>query len=426
LAGLLGVLVGGPPAHAQLEIDRPPIEYSSGPLRDPVAVLQQRLDAGTSRLDFDARFGYLKSVLAELKISASSQMLVFSKTSFQQHRISPNSPRALYFNDEAYVGWVPYGEVMEVTAVDPQQGAIFYTLRQQATDRPQFVRDQGNCLTCHASARTQGVPGHLVRSVFASPSGLPHFGAGTFNTNHQSPLEERWGGWYVTGTHGKQRHMGNVVASDEDHPVLDTQAGANITSLEGHTRIGSYLTGHSDIVALMVLEHQTEMQNLITRANYETRLALHQGAVMNRALERPDDYVSESTQRRIASAAEKLLRYMLFVDEAPLTDPIQGTSGFAQEFSGEGPRDPKGRSLRDLDLERRLFRYPCSYQIYSEAFAGLPNAVKEHVYRRLWEVLTGQDASECFARLSPTDRQAIHSILSATLTDLPSYWKSAG
>ena len=412
-------------AFGQVEFDREPIGYSSLPVDDAVSRLQQRIDAGELKLDFDQQHGYLRAVLKELGISHASQLLVFSKTSLQLRRITPWTPRAVYFNDEAYIGWVQQADVIEVSAVDSQQGAIFYTLRQEPAEYPQFVRDKGNCLACHASFRTQGVPGYLVRSVFSAPNGLPHFGAGTFNTDHTSPLTERWGGWHVTGTHGKERHMGNVVSEDRDHPeVLDVEKGANVTNLEGRTQVDAYLTPHSDIVALMVLGHQATMHNLITRANYEARAVEHYTDSMNRALERPENYVSESSRRRMKRVGEKLFEHLLFVDEAVLRSPIEGTCGFAEEFSAVGPHDQNGRSLRQLDLQTRLLKYPCSYLVYSDSFDGLPDQVKHYVYRRLWQVLKNKDPSKQFFHLSAGDREGIFEILGDTKPDLARFWKT--
>jgi len=402
-----------------------PINYYTAPVSDPVTRLQSQIDAGEVQLEYDVDHGYLPSVLKALGVSAESQTLVFSKTSFQRERISPSRPRALYFNDDVYVGWVQNGPVMEISAVDPQQGAIFYTLTQRAAERPQFIRDRGDCLSCHASSRTWDVPGHLVRSVYTAPDGQPHFGAGTFRTNHGSPFSERWGGWYVTGTHGAQRHMGNVVAADEAHPEnLDREAGANLTDLSSTVDTSPYLTRHSDLVALMVLEHQTDMHNLITRANYDARRALRDGRIMNQLLEQPEDHISESTRRRIDNAGERLLKYLLFVDETALTAPIHGTSRFAEQFTAMGPRDSQGRSLRDFDLQQRIFRYPCSFLIYSDAFDALPDPLQEYLDRRLWEILTGRDTSETYAHLSPDDRKAILEILQQTKPGLPPYWKT--
>jgi hypothetical protein len=406
-----------------LPLDHEAIRYETAPVRDAVTHLREQLVSGEVKLEFDAARGYLPSLLKALHIPVSSQVLVFSKTSFQAPRISPSTPRALYFDDHVYVGWVRDGDVVEIAAVDPEQGVIFYTLDQQQTSKPQIAR-RGECLQCHASGQTLGVPGLVVRSVFPEPSGMPLFQAGSFVTDHRSPLKERWGGWYVTGTHGSQQHMGNVTFANPEKPdQIDRAKGANVTDLKGRFDTGPYLSAHSDIVALLVLEHQTRMTNLITRVGYETRMAMQYQAAMNTALHEPAGQISDSTKRRIESAAEELVRYLLFTDEARLESPIKGTSNFASEFTTRGPRDKRGRSLRDLDLTHRLLRYPCSYLIYSEAFDKLPEPAKTYVLRRIWEVLTGQDRSKEYAGISNADRQAVLEILTDTKPNLPDYWK---
>lgn len=391
-----------------------------------MARLQKRIDRGEATLKFDGEGqGYLQSVLDSLNVPGESQALVFSKTSFQHARISPRTPRAVYFGDDAYVGYVRGGDVLEVAAVDPRLGATFYLLDQQKADKPTFQRQTHACLQCHVSSKTQDVPGHLVRSVHPGRTGLPVFNAGSYVTDQTSPLERRWGGWYVTGAHGGQRHMGNVLVTDRDHPRrLDTEAGANRLDLKGLVDTGPYLTGHSDIVALMVLEHQTQAQNLITLANYQARIGANYDRGMNQALGQPPETVSEGTERRIKSHAGHLVEYLLFSGEAALSDPVAGTSGFAAEFAARGPRDRRGRSLRDFDLKTRLFKYPCSYLVYSEAFDALPGPMKAEVYRLLREVLTGGDASPRFAHLSPADRRLILEILLDTKTGLPEDWAS--
>lgn len=411
------VLVHGELANAQLEFEGAPIHYETALVSDPVAQLQQKLDRSEAALKWDEKHGWLPSVLDQLDISQSSQLLVFSKTSLQLRRIMPSRPRALYFNDETYIGWVQRGDVVEVSTVDPRQGAIFYTLKQQITDSPKFVRDRGQCLICHASSRTKGVPGHLVRSVYPSRDGQPHFGLGTITTDHSTPFEKRFGGWYVTGSHGEMRHLGNAIADDNRRDPIDPEPGANRKSLGQLVRTTPYLQPTSDLVALMVLEHQSQMHNLITRASFETRRAKHHDAVMNAALKRPADYSSESTGRRIDSAAEKLVEYLLFADEFRLTSSVAGVSEFAAEFSDIGPRDSKGRSLRDFDLQTRMFRYPCSFLIYSEAFDALPEPMLDAVYSRLFAVLNDETeftADDEFAHLSRSDRMAIREILAET------------
>ncbi|MCC9644114.1 hypothetical protein LOC71_17665 [Rhodopirellula sp. JC740] len=404
---------------AQADFERPPIDYLNAEVHDPVAELAQRIEEGTLELESDPEFGYLPSVLNALDIPRSSQTLVFSKTSLQLHRISPRRPRALYFNDDVYVGYCQNGDVLEFASTDPKQGAIFYTLSQDDGEEPKFVRDRGGCLSCHASSRTQNVPGFLVRSVFADAAGRPKLGSGTFTTDHTSQFEERWGGWYVTGNHGSMRHMGNVICSGEPHE-FDRESGANQTGLDSYFRTSSYLTPHSDIVALMVLEHQTQMHNALTAANFETRQALHQSFQMNELLERPKDFISESANRRIDSSADRVLRYLLMCDEFPLTDAVAGTSSFAEGFQAMGPKDDQQRSLRDLDLETRLFRYPCSYLIYSDSFHGLPEEVRKRVLEKLNSILNGEDQSETYQHLSSDMRKDILQILRATHPDFQS------
>lgn len=391
----------------------PPIDYLNTPADDPVAELAEKLDAGHATLQYDDEHGYLPSVLSALEVPVSSQVLVFSKTSLQLHRISPSRPRAVYFNDDVYVGFCQRGDVLEVAATDPKQGAIFYTLKQTPEEPPKFVRDRGQCLTCHASNRTRDVPGYLVRSVFADRSGRPILSKGTFTTDHTSPFRERWGGWYVTGRHGSMRHMGNITYTEDDEPG-DRQRGANLETLEGLVSTDPYLSPHSDLVALMVLEHQTQMHNAIAAANYETRQALHQSFQMNELLDRDPGHISDSANRRIDAAAEQVVSHLLMCDEFQLKAPVAGTSDFAEEFTRRGVRDSQGRSLRDLDLSRRLFRYPCSYLVHSPAFDRLPDEVRGRILARITEILKGEDDSAEYAHLSPRTRRDILEILRET------------
>lgn len=400
--------------YAQVGFEGPPIDYLTAEVNDPVAQLARRVSSGEIELEFDNQHGYLKSVLDALQVPVSSQTLVFSKTSLQLQRISPRRPRALYFSDDVYVGWCQRGDVLEFAATDPQQGAIFYSLRQNEVDKPRFVRDRGQCLTCHASSRTQNVPGYLVRSVYADAAGQPILGSGTYLTDHTSPFDERWGGWYVTGTHGAMRHMGNTTFTEEDERGGDRERGANLQTLTKVVNTEPYVTGHSDLVALMVLEHQTQMHNAIAAANYETRLAMHQSYQMNELLDREEGHISESADRRINAVADQLLRYLLMCDEFQITDPVAGTSGFAEEFQKQGICDSQGRSLRHLDLKQRLFRYPCSYLIHNPAFDALPDEVRGRVLGRLAQILNGEELSGNFQHLSADHRREIHEILIET------------
>jgi hypothetical protein len=392
-----------------------PINYRTHPVTDPVARLQELLDRGDVKLDHEPAHGYLRSVLEELQIPISSQTLVFSKTSFQYKKITPRTPRALYFNDDVYVGQVHDGKVIEVVSFDPMQGAIFYILDERKSDHPVFERAELDCTQCHIAAGTRGIPGVLLRSIYTLPTGAQAAATAAFITSQQSALKDRWGGWYVTGTHGSQTHMGNVVVADKDNPEqLDLVAGANVTDLGKWIEPAAYLTGSSDIVAHLVLAHQTQMHNLITLTNYQARLAMYAAG---------GNPLSDDQRKQYEKPAEELLRYLLFSNEAPLESAVKGDSGFTREFASRGPRDPKGRSLRDFDLRTRIFKYPCSYLIYSEAFDHIPEPAKGYVYHRLLEILTGRERSPDFAKLTGEDRGAILEILLATKPGLPEEWK---
>ena len=424
IAGSLALAKLGLPSPASAdEIERPPILYSESTADNCVSKLAARLASGDSALEYDERTGYLAALLKALDVPVESQMLVFSKTSLQRHRISPRSPRAIYFNDEVYVGYCRSGDVLEISAVDPQLGAVFYTLDQKDRDGARLLRQTDNCLVCHSSSRTDGVPGHLARSLFVDSSGQPILSAGSYSVDHTTPFEQRWGGWYVTGTHGAQKHLGNlVVGGDKVVAPVDNTQGQNVTRLDDRFSSESYLAAQSDIVALMVLEHQALVHNRITKANYATRQALLYEQEMKRALGEPQEYRLESTTRRIQSAGDDLVEALLLVDEAHLTAPIRGTSGYAETITSRGPRDAQGRSLRDFDLHRRLFKYPCSYLIYSPAFDALPGEMRDYVWSRLWSVLTQPAADQQFAHLSPDDRRAIIEIIAETKRGLPEFW----
>lgn len=401
-----------------LAAEHPAIDYWNAQPSDTVARLQQRIDAGDATLDYNRRFGYLPAVLRALDIPVSSQVLVFSKTSFQASRIFPRIPRGIYHNEVAAVGWVRGGDVVEVASLDPKLGVVFYTLDQVPSARPRFESRTTACISCHVGSITSGVPGLLVRSVHPDRSGVPARKP-SFITDHRSPLSERWGGWYVSGEHGSQMHLGNAIyARGEASSLFAGEDPSNVVDLSPFVNPNDYLSGHSDIVSLMVLEHQTRMTNLLVRLGYETRIAMS-GQAADVAL----SDLPERARTDISNAAEEMLRYMLFTDEALLEEPVRGSSKFATEFAARGREDAQGRSLHQLDLNRRLMRYPCSYLIYSEAFDTLPVVAKEHVYRRLWDILAGHDESGDFASLAVEDRAAIREILIDTKDDLPTYWR---
>jgi hypothetical protein len=397
-----------------IPLDHPAIQYSQQPT-DPVARLAKRLESGQAKLDYAPNgWGYLPSLLQQLDVHIDSQVLVFSKTSIQTAHISPRTPRAIYFNDEVAVGYVRGGEALEISSLDPKLGIVLYTLDTDQSAKPEISR-RDDCLRCHQGPVTMGVPGIFVSSIHPRSEELRDAHGSAFITDHRSSFKERWGGWYVTGTHGSQTHLGNNIALVD--PLQPGGPGGpetqNVTSLKELFDTSRYLAGTSDIVALMTLEHQARMTNLLTRIGWDARIAQHDGKT------------DAASRRQLDSEIEEMVNYMLFTDEEPLKAAVAGVSTFSKTFPQRGPRDSKGRSLRDFDLQTRLFRYPLSYMIYTPAFDAMPEYVHDRVYRRLYDVLSGRDQSSAYARLSAADRRAILEIVRQTKAGLPAYWSES-
>jgi hypothetical protein len=370
-------------------INHPAIKYLTADTDTVVDRLNQKLRGGSARLVYEEKTGYLKSVLDLLHIPVESQVMVYTQTSLQAQHIRMTNPRAIYFNDTVSVGYIRGAGLIEVVAQDAKMGSVFYTVREEPAQQATFGRDQ-QCLRCHLSWDTLGVPGLSVLTTFPRKSEMDYANGGF--VDHYKPIEERWGGWYVTGMKVPPRHMGNYPLIV---PKGITSPPPARISLEGQFDLDGYLTPYSDIVALMVLEHQAHFANLVTRAIWETRL----GETM-----------------RIAEAADALADYMLFVDEAKIPGGgIEGSAGFAEEFTARGPKDSKGRSLRELDLKTRLQKYPLSYMIYSPAFQGMPDAPKNLVMGKIDRVLSGELSDPKYARLTPELRAAIREILQSTI-----------
>jgi len=419
----VGLLIATSAARAQRggmflgSLEDPAIAYTKAPLANAVADLNTKLADGSVQLTFDGRSGYLQSALDALQIPIDSQMLVFSPNSLQAKRINQNNPRALFFNDRVALGWVRDGDVIEVAAHDVTQGTVFYTLDQRmpaaGAERPQFKRGF-ICLGCHVAGDTLGVPGLLMFSALAPPDAS---GFGRFVTmDHRTPVDQRWGGWFVTGNIGAAAHRGNEA------PALDPSRRHGLRSADGLFDLDGYPAASSDVASLLVLSHQTHMMNLLTRIGWEARAADPTQHAPFTSSPGQDDRIAQMMR----GIAAEVVDYLLFVDEAPLPEAVQGSSAFAERFSLQGPRDTAGRSLHELDLRHRLLKYPCSYLIYSPAFDALPTAAKAPLYSRMWEVLSGAERGERYrSALSRADRQAIVEILRDTKPGLPAYFNGA-
>lgn len=372
--------------------DHPAIGYLTRGTDDAVARLDQALSEGKAKLAFDPKSGYLPALLAALDVRADSQLLVFARTSLQRPYISPRTPRAIYFNDRVAVAFIKDAPFIEISVQDKAQARVFYTLDQQTAAPPRFQRHTDECLNCHLSRVSMGVPGSLDRSVSATITGRVIARLGSSTPDHRTPLKERWGGWYVTGGAGVS-HGGNKALNDDDIQAPAT----DIAPLAATLPEAGYPTARSDAAAHLVFDHQMQMGNLLARMSWDARVAMAQG---DAAL----------TKTLLENDARDVADYMLFVDEAPLT-PVEVTA-YAKAFSAQGPRDAQGRGLYQLDLKTRLLAYPCSYMIYSEAFDALPRAARDAVYARMVELLGAGKVKEA---------RAVKEILAATKPSFQAY-----
>jgi hypothetical protein len=421
-APAVGNLARAPIATSlRYDTDYPLIGYADRPTHNAIARLQDRLDQGATKLKFVPGRGYLDSLLQTLGIDPSSQTLVYSKTSLQIDLIRAATPRAIYFDDDTYVAWMPGTNFLEVSTMDSALGPVFYTLPDRDPASTHFDRETLRCLTCHDtfSLMGGGVPRFLFMSSPVTVTGEPLTTEISVETTDATPLQDRWGGWYVTGKPNGLIHLGNIrmtgpVKSVTDFASLLVNRPGTLENLAGVFDTQPYRTDRSDVVALLVLEHQVYIENLITRANFKARtLAARENADQS-ADSLSWEQLPVKARPMVKAMLEPLVKALFQVDAAPLPGKIAGNSGFDGWFQAQGPRDAQGRSLRELDLGTHLFRYPLSYMIYSAGFDGLPGYAKEYVYGRLREVLSGRERSGPFARLSDADRAAVLEILTAT------------
>jgi len=389
------------------EINDPPHHYRSRTPQDRFTRLKEDLESGRTVLDRRDEKAFVVDLLRRLEVPVSSQMLVFSTTSLQLSLISPANPRALYFNEDIYVGYIPGGRI-EIVSLDPELGGIFYIFDVPREGRPIQVERSGRCMNCHAGEDTGHVPGLVIKSVMPGPGGgsLDAYRQG--QTGHGIPFDQRFGGWYVTGRHGITNHLGNVMGKLN---------GAELTKssiLPGDRfNYARYLTTGSDVLPQLLLEHQAGFVNRVVEAGYRARAALHAGG----------GQLTTDRAAELDRQAAILTRYLLFADEVPLPEGgVEGDADYRREFLATRRVGPDGVSLKDFDLRTRLFKHRCSYMIHSPVFTGLPAEMKQRVYGRLDVALSLEDPDPEYAYLPAAERKAIRDILRATLSDLPAGW----
>ena len=391
-------------AMGHKEFESAPHNYWTRELKDPVTLLKADLESGKLALDRSGDLPFLRGLLKELGIPVESQMLLFSTTSLQLRFINPRNPRALFFNEDVYLGYIPGGKI-EIVSVDPEAGGIFYIFDIPRGDAPIRVERSGRCMNCHAAREIGRIPGLLVQSVIPGPSGGSLESFRQEETGHGIPFTDRYGGWYVTGDAGITNHWGNTIGR-----FVNGKIQRNPTPPGKLFSFAKYPVAHSDILTQMIHEHQVGFVNRTIQAAYEARKIRHEAGGL----------IGADASAALDSLASGLARYILFADEEPLPAPVAGETGFKRAFANKRRADDRGRSLKDFDLRTRMFQRRCSYMIYSRVFQGLPAFFKQRVYRALGVALnTGAPKPE-YAYLPAAEKREIREILKATLPDLPS------
>ena len=420
LAGIYGMTTASASAQAQPDYEQPPVSYSASTPNDAMVRLQKRVASG--ELAFaGSEQRVLQTLLTALDVPVESQLLVFSRTSLQRGRIRPERPRALYFSDSAYVGWVPGGLI----EIDPQLGPVFYTFDiPSASGVPPKIERDTDCLRCHGGTFVRDIPGVFARSVFPDESGEPLLRHGTLVVEDDTPFEQRWGGWYVTGYQGQIDHRGNVQGSEAGDQLVFHTSRERPEELSTFFDPSPYLRPRSDVVALLVFEHQLTMQNSLTRAGMVCRKMTAYQHGLQKAFKEPitDEPAYDSVKSVFSSSAQDVVDRLLFRNAAPLPEGVTGHEAFRTAFSHAGPRSTAGHSLRDFQLRDRIFASRCSYLIYSESFRALPETLKTRVLDRLQDALRSRDPKDRYAYLSGDEKQRIYDILIGTHPDAMRHW----
>ena len=420
-------LVGGTCARGQStpDYEQAPVKYSETAARDRLAVRLARIASGEIKFAGTDQQA-LRALLKVMEVPEETQLFVFAKTSLQRGRIRPERPRVLYFSDSAYVGWVP-GGLMEVTAVDPELGPVFYSFDLGATREkpPTIVRDS-DCLRCHGGTFVRDVPGVFVRSIFPDTSGEPILRHGSVVVDDETPFDQRWGGWYVTGYKGREPHRGNAFASEKGDQLVFTPSEQRPDELSGFFDTTDYLRSTSDMAALLVAEHQMAMQNTITRAGFVCRKMIAYQHGLQTTFKEPvtDEPSYDSVKSVFASAVQDLIDHLLFRKAAPLPEGIVSNADFKGSFPRGAPRTRSGHSLKDLQLRDRILARRCSYLVYSESFRALPEVLKVRIFERLRTALRSTDPKERYAYLPAAERQQIYDILLETHPDAQRLWSA--
>jgi hypothetical protein len=405
---LLGASVmAAEPAYRVMDFRAPPHNYNEHQPKDRFAGLLKQIEKGEFQPDTSSDQALLRSLLQGLKVPVSSQILLFSASSLQSEIINPRNPRALFFNEDTYVGYVP-GGVLEVAAADPEVGPIFYVFDRLQPGGP-FPRVQRGtkCFNCHGGTATKRLPGLIAESLLVSQAGSSLETYRRDEQGHQIPLENRFGGWHLTGKHHISGHKANVFGLARGGKIEKTEV------VPGQTwDTAKHLLPTSDILPHLVHEHQIGFENRLVRGIYIVRQLKHDRKGM----------LGSAEQAEIDAWSQDFARYVLFADEAKFPrEGIEGDPAYVRDFLEGRITSKRGLSLKDFDLKTRLFKHRCSFMLYTDTWEHAPKEIKDRVYYRMAEAL--RDAQPSMPHLATEERRVIREILKETLRDLPAWWR---
>lgn len=405
---LLGVsALAAEPAYRVMDFRSPPHNYDTHVPKDRFADLLKKIEKGEVQPDTSSDHALLRSLLQALKIPVSSQLLLFSASSLQSEIINMRNPRALFFNEDTYVGFVP-GGVLEVASADPEVGPVFYVFDRMQPGGP-FPRVQRGtkCFNCHGGTATKRLPGLIAESLLVSQAGSSLETYRRDEQGHQIPLENRFGGWHLTGKHHISGHKANVIGFTRNgkSEKMDVVPGQTWDTAK-------HLLPTSDILPHLVHEHQIGFENRLVRGIYTVRQLKEDRKGM----------LGSAELAEIDAWAQDFARYALFADEAKFPrEGIEGDPAYVRDFLEDRRASKRGLSLKDFDLKTRLFKHRCSFMLYTDTWEHAPKEIKERVYYRMAEAL--RDAQPSMPHLTTEERRVIREILKETMHDLPSWWR---